>query len=75
MTNETFDCLACGSKEVDCRMVRYFAIPGMIIVPNSYLLCDEHKDVQYHYDDLYHEDGKRKVIDHEAVINRSKVSE
>lgn len=63
-------CLTCGSKELDNRHIRYFVVPGFIIVPNSYLLCDNHKELKYYYDDLYDEKGNRKKIDHETVMNR-----
>lgn len=65
-------CLTCGSKEVNNMPSLYFVIPSMIIVPNSYLLCEQHKNLRYFYDDIYDDNGKRKKIDHEAVIERSK---
>lgn len=68
MSNE---CLACGSKDVDHRMAIYFCVPGTIMVPNSYLLCEKHKNVRYDYDDIYDENGKRKEINHEQVIKRN----
>jgi hypothetical protein len=64
------ECLACGSKEVIDRP-KYFGIPGMVIVPNSYLLCDKHQGLEYRFDDIYDENSKRKEIDHEAVMARS----
>lgn len=67
------DCLTCGSKEVTNSHERYFVVPGMYIVPNSYLLCKEHKHLSYYYEDIY-DDGsppKRKQIDHEAVKLRT----
>lgn len=57
---------------MDTRRPRYFVIPGMVIVPNSYLLCDKHKNLSYFFDDVYDENSKRKEIDHEAVMRRSK---
>jgi len=33
-------------------------------------ICDEHKKLQYFYDDVYDENGKRKKIDHAAVKKR-----
>ena len=69
MSNE---CLTCGSKKVDPNRVMYMVIPGMIIPGGGtmYLLCDEHKNVRYNFDDVYEEDGTRKNIDHESVIKR-----
>lgn len=66
------ECLTCGSKEVSNTSVRYFCVPGMVMVPNSYLLCEQHKGLQYSYEDIYEEDGTRKKIDHQSVIERTK---
>jgi hypothetical protein len=65
------DCLACGSKEVQTNNTRYFVVPGFIMVPNEYLLCKDHKHVQYFYEDIFDENGNRKKIDHASVIERS----
>lgn len=68
------ECLTCGSKEVSNINTFYFAIPGMVIVPNSYLLCEEHNHLRYCFDDVYEINGhevKRKEIDHATVISRS----
>jgi len=65
-------CLTCDSEKADPRIVRYFSIPGYIMVPNSYVLCPEHKDLQYYFEDIYDENGKRKTINHEAVKERNK---
>lgn len=65
-------CLNCGSKDVDSRRIRYFPVPGVIMVPNSYILCKEHENLNYYYDDIYDEKGKRKKINHEEVIYREK---
>lgn len=65
-------CLTCGSNEADPNNVRYFAIPGMVMVPNSYILCKEHEDLRYDFYDIYDENSKRKEIDHAAVIARCK---
>lgn len=66
------ECLTCGSKEVDPRRDHVFCVPGVIMVSSSsYLLCEEHKNVRYEYEDIYTKEGNRKKIDHEAVIKRS----
>ena len=72
LEREQLECLTCGSKDVSATRSHYMAIPGMVIVPAEYLLCDAHKDVRYDYYDIYDEQGNRKKIDHEFVINRSK---
>lgn len=64
-------CLTCG-KHAPHHNVRYFVVPGHIMVPNSYLLCDEHKELQYFFDDIYDENCEVKKIDHNKVIERSK---
>lgn len=66
------ECITCGSKDVDCRMTRYFVLPGMYVGANSYLLCDLHNNLRYTYEDIYDENGNRKNIDHEKVIERGK---
>ena len=72
--NQIYDCLACGSEEVNPSEQYYFVSPvDLIAFPCSYLLCKEHKHVRYYYDDLFDENNKqRKVIDHKKVIERSK---
>ncbi len=64
-------CLTCDSP-VESRNPRYFVVPGYIMVPNSYLLCDEHKHLQYYFEDIYDENADRKKINHEEVIKRNK---
>src|SRR5271168_538729 len=54
-----FECLKCG-KETNNQNQRFFTIPGFIIVPNEYYLCEEHKDLRYSFKDIYNEDGSRK---------------
>lgn len=58
-------------------MVIYMCIPGHIIPSGgtSYLLCQEHKNVRYEFDDIYEPDGKRKKVDHKSIIERSKINE
>ena len=68
------DCLTCG-KETSNVHTRYFVVPGFIMVPNSYTLCDEHKNINYYYNDIYDEEGKRKKINHDEVIKRSTETE
>jgi len=68
-------CLNCGSTNVDSRNVIYMCNPTKIIVPCSYLLCNDHKDLRYDFHDIYDENSKRKNIDHSKVIERLKDSE
>ncbi len=56
-----FDCLACG-REVDNTRPRFFVCPGMIMVPNEYYLCDDHKDRTYTFEDIYNKDATRKKV-------------
>lgn len=65
------ECLRCGSKEVNNINVRYFVVPGFVMVPQSYLLCKDHLHLRYSYEDVYDKDGNRKKIDHESVMNRN----
>lgn len=66
----TPECLTCGSKHTTGYPI-YLAIP-VAIVPyaNTYYLCEVHKAIRYDYSDIYDENGKRKKIDHEAVLER-----
>lgn len=52
-------CIECGIK-VNNGNPRWLLIPGHIIVPNQYYLCDKHKDIQINFEDIYNEDGTRK---------------
>lgn len=55
-----YDCLKCG-KEVGNQNQFYFVIPSEYIVyPNSYFLCDEHKELRYDFKHIYNEDGSRR---------------
>jgi hypothetical protein len=65
------ECLTCGSKEVDPNQVIYMLNPTMIIRPASYLLCEQHKNVRYDWHDIYDDNGRKEMIDHQAVIERS----
>jgi hypothetical protein len=55
----TINCLECG-KDVTNRLPHYFVVPGHIIVPNEYYLCNDHKDNQFSFEDIYNNDGTRK---------------
>lgn len=61
-----FECLTCGSPDVN-GIIYYFATPHVVIVKNSYLLCDQHKNLRYRFKDIYDENLNRKEIDHQAV--------
>jgi hypothetical protein len=63
MLDNLIDCLECG---IPCgnRHQRFFCVPGPFFVPNEYYLCEEHKDKQFYFEDLYNEDGTRKPITH-----------
>ena len=64
------DCITCGSKEIDMNNLRYFVFSGLVVVPNTYALCNIHKHLTYKFDDIYDENSKRKIIDHYTVIER-----
>ncbi len=49
-------CLFCGEPAIH---VKYMTIPGHIIVPNAYDLCDEHRHISLGYYDIYDKDAKR----------------
>jgi hypothetical protein len=49
---------------------RYFIVSSReFFVPNCYVLCDEHKDIQMVFEDFYNENGTRKKIEKERIIN------
>ena len=50
-------CLVCGKDiyGLDAHE-RYFCIPGQIIRPNAYRVCEEHKDANFTYEDIYGEE-------------------
>lgn len=52
-------CLECGIK-IDMPWPRFFVVPGHIMVPNEYYLCDKHKDKRFTFEDIYNNDGTRK---------------
>ena len=54
-------CLTCG-EETNNNNPRFMVIPGHIIVPNEYYLCDLHKDIFYSFEDVYNPDGTRKTV-------------
>lgn len=37
-------------------------IPGYIMVPNMYFLCDKHKEEFIKFEDVYNDDGTRKEL-------------
>ena len=55
------ECLKCG-KEVNNQHQRWIVNPTMFIVPCEYFLCEEHKDINYNFHDIYNNDGTRKEI-------------
>lgn len=52
-------CAKCG-EEASNQNDRYFVIPGYIIAPNCYYLCENHKGLPLSFEDFYNEDGTRK---------------
>lgn len=67
------ECLNCGKEVRNLNNQRWFVNPCKMIVPCSYLLCDEHKDLSYFFEDVYDiKDGNptRKEIDHHAISQR-----
>ena len=67
-------CITCGSEEI-MPYPRYLILPGVITFASSYFLCREHEKLRYEYDDAYDENGIRKKINHEVVIERCKEKE
>lgn len=55
-----FECLKCG-KQTNNAMVKYMVLPGTIIVPNEYYTCHDHKDLFFKFEDVYNDDGSRKM--------------
>ena len=53
------DCLKCGKKCNNANQ-RWMCVPGYIMVPSEYYLCNEHKDIRYSFEDIYDVDGSRK---------------
>lgn len=64
------NCLTCGKEAIIIRP-RFINVPSFIIVPNQYVLCEEHQNISYEYDDIYDDKGERKEINHEEIIKRS----
>ncbi len=50
----------CFYCERPSEHMRFLGVPGHIMVPNSYLVCDDHKDKFLKFEDIYNEDGSRK---------------
>lgn len=61
------ECLVCGKKSAYSQQ-RYFVVPGFIMVPNCYFLCEEHKHLNFSFENVYNDDGTRKKIDLEKNI-------
>ena len=51
------NCIFCDKPS---KHVKFMGIPGHIMVPNSYCVCDDHKDKHIWFSDVYNEDGTRK---------------
>lgn len=52
-------CLICGD---DAIHQRFMGIPGYIMVPNMYFLCESHKDDHLLFENVYNDDGSRKEL-------------
>ena len=55
-------CIICNEPS-KLGLERYFVIPGFIVVPNCYMLCERHRGIRLEFDDFYNEDGTRKPLD------------
>ncbi len=53
-----YKCLYCDNPGIHTK---YMTIPGHIVVPNAYDLCDDHEDKTLGYYDIYNDDGTRKA--------------
>jgi hypothetical protein len=53
------NCVFCGDKPTNQR---WLLIPGTIIVPNTYFVGESHKEKDLFFQDVYNEDGSRKVL-------------
>ncbi len=73
------DCLNCGKEVRNLNNIRYFCNPTpYIMLPCSYYLCDEHKDLRYLFEDIYeikNDKPVRKEIDHDAISQRKSSKE
>jgi len=69
----SFNCQKCGAP-ASLRNLRFFVVPGHIMVPNSYLLCDEHRGFRYNFEDIYNEDGTRKKPNDKEKLDDKKVN-
>jgi len=52
-------CLICGDNAMHQK---FMGIPGYIMVPNMYFLCDKHKEEFIKFEDVYNDDGTRKEL-------------
>ena len=52
-----YKCLYCDNPATHTK---YMVIPGHIIVPNAYDLCDDHEHKEIGYYHIYNDDGTRK---------------
>lgn len=41
-------------------ITKFIGVPGYIMVPNMYGLCDSHKEKEIKFEDIYNPDGSRK---------------
>jgi hypothetical protein len=57
-------CCICD-EDAPCQNDRYFVVPGYVMVPNCYALCDKHKGRQLIFEDFYNPDASRKALDKE----------
>jgi hypothetical protein len=58
----TYKCAFCDKEEV---MPKWFVIPGHIIKPNQYSVCEDHLDLSLGYYDVYPNDQERPITRHE----------
>lgn len=54
------NCIECGSYTSNTKP-RWFIVPSHIFVPNQYYLCEVHKDNKISFEDIYNQDGTRKI--------------
>ncbi len=58
-----YKCAFCDNPEYERK---YFVIPGHIIKPNQYSVCENHRDCSLLYYDVYTNDQAKPITKHKA---------
>ena len=64
MTN-IYRCAFCDKPEYKPK---WFVIPGYVIKPNEYSVCEAHQNLSLTYDDVYPNDQSHPITRHEYKV-------